>query len=80
MDGIGKKGGLHGFEQAKNVYIEPENFQTKNILTNTMKLQRFAAKKAYVEEVKAMYDEGMLNFKWRKGSYDDDMYGKIFIK
>lgn len=41
LNNLAKKGGLHGFEQAKNIFIDPEGFGPKNILTNTMKLVRF---------------------------------------
>lgn len=32
----------------------------KGILTNTMKIQRHQAKLTYAEEIKGMYEEGML--------------------
>lgn len=32
---------------AKNIYIEPLGFQSKDILTNTMKVQRHEARRAY---------------------------------
>lgn len=60
LDSIGKQSGLMSFEQAKHVYIEPEPFMTKGILSSTMKLQRFAAKKYYEKEIEAMYNEGPL--------------------
>ena len=63
LDSVGKKNGLHSFEQAKNVYLEPEPFLNKGILTNTMKLQRFAAKKLYEKDIARMYDEGPLQIK-----------------
>lgn len=44
---IGKKKGLKSFEMAKNIYIEPLGFQSKDILTNTMKVQRHEARRAY---------------------------------
>ncbi len=47
LDSIGKQSGLMSFEQAKNIFIEPDTFQSKGILSSTMKLQRFAAKKYY---------------------------------
>lgn len=47
MNNAGKKGGLKSFEMAKNIYIEPAGFQSKEILTNTMKVQRHEAKKVY---------------------------------
>lgn len=60
LDSVGKKEGLMSFEQAKNVYIEPQPFMTKGILSSTMKLQRFAAKKLYEKEIESMYNEGPL--------------------
>lgn len=44
---LGKKSGLNTFEQAKNIYLESIPFVDKQILTNTMKLQRFEAKTVY---------------------------------
>lgn len=60
LNNYSKKQGIKGFEQPKNVYLEPTSFQEKNILTTTMKLQRFAAKTIYKPEIEAMYKEGML--------------------
>ncbi len=60
MDSIGKQGGLMSFEQAKNVYLEPESFLAKGFMSSTMKLQRFMAKKYYAKEIEAMYNEGPL--------------------
>ena len=57
---MGKESGLQSFEQAKNVYVEETSFQMRGIVTNTMKIQRHEAKKAYKEEVDKMYKEGML--------------------
>lgn len=51
------------FEQAKNVYIEPEPFAVRGIVSSTMKLQRFAAKKYYAKEIESMYNEGPLIIK-----------------
>lgn len=56
----GKAAGLNSFEQAKNIYIEEKPFAEKNILTNTMKLQRFEAKTLYRGEIDKMYNEGEL--------------------
>ena len=39
------------FEQAKNIFIDPLSFQEKNVLSTTMKLQRFAAKKVWGQEI-----------------------------
>lgn len=46
---------MKGFEQPKNVFLEPTSFQERNILTTTMKLQRFAAKNVFKPEIEAMY-------------------------
>jgi hypothetical protein len=54
----GKEEGLHGFELAKNIYIERSAFLTKNILTNTMKLIRFEARRVYKTEISSLYEEG----------------------
>jgi long-chain acyl-CoA synthetase len=60
MNDIGRKKGLKGFEVAKNIYIEPVGFQSKEILTNTMKIQRHEARRVYKKEVQDLYKEGML--------------------
>ena len=60
LDSIGKQSGLMSFEQAKNVWIEPEPFLSKGIVSSTMKLQRFAAKKYYAKEIESMYNEGQI--------------------
>ncbi len=54
----GKKGGLNSLEQAKNIYLEKLPFMEKNILTNTMKLQRFEAKNVYKSIIEDLYREG----------------------
>ena len=38
-------------------------FMNKGILSSTMKMQRFAAKKLYAKEIEDMYTEGQLNIK-----------------
>jgi len=48
---------------AKNVWLEPKGFQSKNILTNTLKLIRYEARKVYAEKIKKMYEEGELLIK-----------------
>ena len=64
MESVGKEGGLKGFEQAKNVYIETEPlFMNKGILSTTMKMQRFAARQVYAAEIEQMYKEGPLQTK-----------------
>jgi hypothetical protein len=45
---------------AKNIHLEPLPFSDKNILTNTMKLQRFEAKVAYKNVIEHLYNEGEL--------------------
>lgn len=44
---MGRKKGLKGFELAKNIFIEPTSFEAKQIVTNTLKVQRHEAKLAY---------------------------------
>ena len=60
MNNAGKKGGLKSFEMAKNIFIEPVGFQSKDILTNTMKVQRHEAKNVYKSQITDLYKEGML--------------------
>ena len=43
------------FEQAKKIELWPESFQVVGILTSTMKLQRYQAKKVFEEEIKKLY-------------------------
>lgn len=58
MNEVGRREGLNGFELAKNIYLEPESFLARKILTNTMKLIRFEGRIAYKDHIKRMYDEG----------------------
>ena len=51
----GKKDGLHGFEQVKNIMLIPKPFQLLGLVTSTLKLQRFEAKKYFSNEIKALY-------------------------
>ena len=60
MNAVGKKGGLKGFEQARTIYLQPVGFQSKQILTNTMKIQRHEAKLVYKTVIQDLYKEGML--------------------
>lgn len=60
MNSVGKKQGLNGFELAKNIYLEPNGFLSKQILTNTMKLIRYDARKVYKTQIEEMYKEGEL--------------------
>jgi long-chain acyl-CoA synthetase len=50
-------GKLKGFERIKNIVIEPENFQVKDLVTNTFKLKRVEAKEAYKMQLDQMYAE-----------------------
>ena len=54
---------MNGFELAKNIYLEPSPFINKKIMTNTLKLIRFEARKAYEPEIKRLYEEGELSLK-----------------
>lgn len=60
LKAIGKQAGLKGFEQVKNIYLEPSPFLSKGILTNTMKIQRHLAKTVYKKEIEGLYKEGIL--------------------
>lgn len=51
----GKQGGLVGFEQAKRINLRSDSFVVQSLYTNTMKLQRHLAKKAFEKEIAAMY-------------------------
>ena len=51
----GKHDGLFGFEQVKKINLHPVSFATLGLVTNTMKLQRHLAKKAFEKEIAAMY-------------------------
>lgn len=58
LNKVGKKAGLHGFELAKAVYLEEEQFtMEKDLLTPTLKVKRPQAKKYYENEIAAMYDQ-----------------------
>lgn len=56
----GHEGKLNGYEQAKNLRFECEAFAVRGIVSSTMKLQRFEARKYYKAEIHEMYSEGML--------------------
>lgn len=51
----GKKDGLFSFELAKKIKLWHEPFQVVGIVTSTMKLQRFQAKKVFSEEINKLY-------------------------
>ena len=53
----GKSDGLMGFEQAKKIKLWPTPFMKIGILTSTMKLQRYLAKKVFKEEIEKLYLE-----------------------
>ena len=60
MNDVGKKHGLLGFEQCKNIAIEEKSFMDRGILTGSMKLRRFEGRKVYGKEIDEMYTEGPL--------------------
>ena len=60
LNAVGKEGGLQGFEQVKNIYLETSSFLEKGIVTNTMKIQRHEARKYYKDVVLELYKEGIL--------------------
>ena len=49
-----------GFQVAKNIEFELSGFAMKGILTNTMKLIRFEARKVYKQQIDEMYEQGEL--------------------
>jgi long-chain acyl-CoA synthetase len=54
----GKLHDLKGFENVKNIYLEPEPFTLENdMLTPTFKLKRFEASKRYKKQIDALYAE-----------------------
>lgn len=55
IQGQGKHDGLVGFEQVKKIKLHPTSFAAKNLVTTTMKLQRHLAKKAFENEIAALY-------------------------
>lgn len=55
MNALSKKEGLKSFEQAKNIFIEPQSFAARGIVTSTMKVQRHEAKNLYADQIKDMY-------------------------
>lgn len=63
MNSTGRKEKLNGFQLAKNIWLEPKGFQSRNILTNTMKLIRYEARNVYAEQIKKLYEEGELPIK-----------------
>ncbi|KAJ1977532.1 medium-chain fatty acid-CoA ligase faa2 [Dimargaris xerosporica] len=55
---VGKRSGLHSFEQVKAIYIESEPFSIDNgLLTPTLKLKRQEAIKVYGDRIAALYAE-----------------------
>ena len=60
MNAVGRKGGLNGFELAKNVHLETQFFVEKGILTNTFKLIRYEARTHFKGVLERLYKEGEL--------------------
>jgi long-chain acyl-CoA synthetase len=58
LNDIGRKGGLNGFELAKNIFLEPTSFLSQKLLTNTLKIIRFEARNHYKSEINKLYEEG----------------------
>jgi len=52
----GKKGGLHSFEQVKDIYLHPEPFTIEaGLLTPTLKSKRAAIKDYFKDQLERMY-------------------------
>lgn len=60
LNAFAKNQGLFGYQLAKNIHFELAGFITRGILTNTMKMIRFEARRVYKEAITAMYSEGEL--------------------
>ncbi|CAH1795346.1 unnamed protein product [Owenia fusiformis] len=53
---IGKKAGLHSFEQVKNIHLHPELFSVENgLLTPTFKTKRNDLKALFAPQIEQMY-------------------------
>ena len=57
---FGKTQDLASFMLPKNVYFDLGGFAPKGILTNTMKLIRYAARNFFKQQIEEMYAEGEL--------------------
>lgn len=58
MNKTGRKGGLRGFEFARNIFVESEPFTMENdLLTPTFKIKRPQAAKFYKAQIDEMYEE-----------------------
>ncbi|KAG8189133.1 hypothetical protein JTE90_018427 [Oedothorax gibbosus] len=58
---LGKEKKLKSLNQVGNIFLSPEQFTIENgLLTPTMKLKRFDARKRYEKAVKELYTEGNL--------------------
>ncbi|XP_077998937.1 long-chain-fatty-acid--CoA ligase 1-like [Glandiceps talaboti] len=56
LQDIGREGGLHSFEQVKDVYLSSEMFSIENeLLTPTMKNKRPSLKKYFAKQIEEMY-------------------------
>ena len=60
LNDFARKQGLFGFELAKNCHFELNGFASRNILTNTMKMIRYAGREAYKPQIEDMYAQGEL--------------------
>ncbi|XP_076074445.1 long-chain-fatty-acid--CoA ligase 1-like isoform X4 [Mytilus galloprovincialis] len=53
---LGKSGGLHSFEQVRDIYVHPELFSVENgLLTPTFKAKRQDLKKVFQPQIDEMY-------------------------
>lgn len=56
LTNIGKTGGLHSFEQVKDIFLYPEQFSVENgLLTPTFKAKRHELKLKFKSEIDEMY-------------------------
>ena len=52
-----RKDGLKGFEIIKKIKLIPKPFAAIGIVTSTMKLQRFQAKKYFEKDIVTLYSQ-----------------------
>ncbi|EGR26991.1 hypothetical protein IMG5_203310 [Ichthyophthirius multifiliis] len=57
MINLGKKEGLHSFEQAKSIHLNHESFQKIECMTNTLKIKRNECKKYFQNVIDQMYNQ-----------------------
>ena len=57
MNDFARAQGLSSFMLPKNVFFDLGGFAPRGVLTNTMKLIRFAARESFKKQIEEMYAE-----------------------